>query len=319
MDKHHLWFTHFGLYSFQTTLRGIVNAVACRQVSFWRSDVWSRRVMRQQVFAHRTGQVACKDLSRKRRCVHTAAAERSAELATRTAGPGDAPTDYKQIDQNSFNRLIMSLFRRKMVDAIGQDSSMSGYDGIIDLTRTLNAKYTGAALPVSLRFQSRPHSDTLICMTSLAACLTSPIKSSSSHICKQSSSSSSITAARPVVDQSRALLHCGMPPSLVLLKSLLALASARNLLCADPRKTQLATRSILNSLFPSWLPPAFKVMFAKPLPGFSNKLNAWVTALTCQWLMGPSKVNDAEQEDGTVLRRQGVLIERCAHSAVICK
>jgi hypothetical protein len=76
--------------------------------------------------------------------------------------------------------------------------------------------------------------------------------------------------------------------------------------------TQEATRTILKSLFPSWLPPAFKVMFAKPFPMFSNKLNAWVTALTCQWLMGPSAVNCVEMPNGTVANDHGVLIERYA-------
>ncbi len=116
----------------------------------------------------------------------------------------------------------------------------------------------------------------------------------------------------------------------------------------DPRDTQEQTRSILLSLFPAWLPPAFKVrgralstsmpmpcshdaerlqtlytprtvclvpicwtgipsklaeatccvngvmglqvMFSRPLPELSCRLNAWVTMLTCQWLMGPCKV-----------------------------
>jgi hypothetical protein len=51
-------------------------------------------------------------------------------------------------------------------------------------------------------------------------------------------------------------------------------------------------------------------MFAKPLPTFSNKLNAWVTALTCQWLMGPSEVNDVDLDDGSIAKGQGVLVER---------
>jgi hypothetical protein len=52
-------------------------------------------------------------------------------------------------------------------------------------------------------------------------------------------------------------------------------------------------------------------MFAKPFPAFSNQMNAWVTMLTCQWLMGPSKVNDIEREDGTIAKNSGVLVERC--------
>lgn len=47
-----------------------------------------------------------------------------------------------------------------------------------------------------------------------------------------------------------------------------------------------------------------QIMFAKPFPTFSNKMNAVATALTCQWLMGPNKVNDVELEDGTVSRAQ---------------
>lgn len=51
-------------------------------------------------------------------------------------------------------------------------------------------------------------------------------------------------------------------------------------------------------------------MFSRPVPGVANRLNAWVTAVTCQWLMGPSKVNDVELPDGQVLQKQGVLVER---------
>jgi hypothetical protein len=43
-----------------------------------------------------------------------------------------------------------------------------------------------------------------------------------------------------------------------------------------------------------------QVMFSKPLPDFSCRLNAFATAMTCQWLMGPCKVNDVELDDGRV-------------------
>lgn len=52
------------------------------------------------------------------------------------------------------------------------------------------------------------------------------------------------------------------------------------------------------------------MMFSRPLPVFSCRLNAWVTALTCQWLMGPCRVNDIELQDGSVLAGQGVHVER---------
>ena len=81
----------------------------------------------------------------------------------------------------------------------------------------------------------------------------------------------------------------------------------------SPAETQQATQQILRSLFPAWLLPAFRAMFSRPLPTASCRLNAWVTALTCQWLMGPSKVNDVELADGTLGRAQGVLIERCRY------
>jgi len=53
-----------------------------------------------------------------------------------------------------------------------------------------------------------------------------------------------------------------------------------------------------------------QAMFSRPFPEFSCQLNAWVTALTCQWLMGPSQVNDVELPDGTTAKAQGVLVER---------
>ena len=33
--------------------------------------------------------------------------------------------------------------------------------------------------------------------------------------------------------------------------------------------------------------PDWQVLFSRPLPGLSCQLNAYVTMLTCQWLMGP--------------------------------
>jgi hypothetical protein len=40
---------------------------------------------------------------------------------------------------------------------------------------------------------------------------------------------------------------------------------------SDKARASESSRRILQSLFPSWLPKAFKIMFAKPLPGFSAK------------------------------------------------
>jgi len=78
----------------------------------------------------------------------------------------------------------------------------------------------------------------------------------------------------------------------------------------------------LVSLFPSWLPPAFRAMFARPFPEFSLAMNAVVTALACQWLMGRTTLNEVEVVDerakdgeggaGTRLV-PGVKVERCRY------
>lgn len=150
---------------------------------------------------------------------------RSSSPSVRHAGPTapEPQQTYADIDSQPLNQLVMGLFRRKMVAAIGSDSQLSGYEAIIDLTRKLNSSFPEA------------------------------------------------------------------------------------------RQVQEATRGILNSLFPSWLPGAFKVMFSKPLPDFSCRLNAFATAVTCQWLMGPCKVNDVELDDGRVGEGMGVLVERCRY------
>lgn len=81
----------------------------------------------------------------------------------------------------------------------------------------------------------------------------------------------------------------------------------------SPRQTQIETRKILNSLFPSWLPPAFKVMFSKPLKAFSCQLNAFATWFTCQWLMGPCTINDTPVDGGLIGKGHGVLVARCRY------
>jgi hypothetical protein len=72
--------------------------------------------------------------------------------------------------------------------------------------------------------------------------------------------------------------------------------------------TQQASRKVLKSLFPGWLPGAFAVMFSKPLPAFSCRMNAWVTKVASQWLMGPSEVNDVEIDGGAIGIGHGLLV-----------
>lgn len=65
-----------------------------------------------------------------------------------------------------------------------------------------------------------------------------------------------------------------------------------------------ASRRVLCSLFPNW-PPLnpkgtvgllhwFGVLFARPFPVFSARLNAFVTWLAAQWLMGRCEIRDIE-------------------------
>ena len=64
-----------------------------------------------------------------------------------------------------------------------------------------------------------------------------------------------------------------------------------------PGETRRRTRGILASFFPPFILKLFPVMFALPLPAFSAKLNAAITALTCRWLMGPIEVVDVPAEE----------------------
>lgn len=88
-----------------------------------------------------------------------------------------------------------------------------------------------------------------------------------------------------------------------------------------------ASQRVLRGLFPDWPPGApagrvgllhwFAVLFARPFPAFSARLNAWVTSWAAQWLMGPCEVQDLDEKvrsaavtpgDGA---RQQVLVKRC--------
>lgn len=41
-------------------------------------------------------------------------------------------------------------------------------------------------------------------------------------------------------------------------------------------------------------------MFSEPFPEFSCRLNAWATVMSCEWLMGPCKINDTEIDNSKV-------------------
>jgi hypothetical protein len=145
----------------------------------------------------------------------------------RQAGPEDASPSYEEIDSNPINNLFLTLFRNKVVEHVGYDSPLPGYEGLIEVTKVLNTKFKTA----------------------------NEIKS--------------------------------------------------------------VSKLVLVSLFPSWLPPAFRAMFAKPLPELSLWMNAWVTALACQWLMGKTELNQVEVTDpkdqGKTIMMPGVKVERCRY------
>ena len=64
-------------------------------------------------------------------------------------------------------------------------------------------------------------------------------------------------------------------------------------------ETRMRTRGVLRGLFPKFIIKLFPLMFARPFPAFSAKLNAWITSLTCVWLMGPNTLIDVEADELT--------------------
>jgi hypothetical protein len=64
-------------------------------------------------------------------------------------------------------------------------------------------------------------------------------------------------------------------------------------------ETRMRTRGVLRGLFPKFIIKLFPLMFARPFPAFSAKLNAWITSLTCVWLMGPNTLFDVEADELT--------------------
>lgn len=71
----------------------------------------------------------------------------------------------------------------------------------------------------------------------------------------------------------------------------------------DPEELRAASQRVISSFFPKWLPPAFVMLFSKPLPAFAARINAVITVAVTQWLMGPSRLTN----DNTVE------IERCRY------
>ncbi|XP_074347715.1 beta-carotene isomerase D27, chloroplastic isoform X2 [Apium graveolens] len=81
---------------------------------------------------------------------------------------------------------------------------------------------------------------------------------------------------------------------------------------SNSETTEAAVR-ILRSLFPPLLLELYKLLIA-PIAGgkVAAIMVARVTALSCQWLMGPCTVNSVNLPDGSSLMT-GVFVERCKY------
>eukprot|EP00977_Amphora_coffeiformis_P016203 scaffold4947_cov160-Amphora_coffeaeformis.AAC.3 len=78
-------------------------------------------------------------------------------------------------------------------------------------------------------------------------------------------------------------------------------------------RTEIHVRAqtVLRNLFPSWMPGSYAVLFSKPFPGFSSRMNAWATGVGGTWLMGECEINDVEIDGGEIGVGQGLLVKRC--------
>jgi len=89
------------------------------------------------------------------------------------------------------------------------------------------------------------------------------------------------------------------------------LALRMNREISDRSEIQKRALETLRSLFPSWLPRQYAVLFSKPFPAFSARMNAWATGVAGTWLMGECEVNDIELDGGKIGKNQGLKVKRC--------
>lgn len=94
-------------------------------------------------------------------------------------------------------------------------------------------------------------------------------------------------------------------------QGLMELTAALNARYSDREQVQAIAQDVLRSLFPSWLPTQFAILFSKPFPAFSARMNAWATWWAGTWLMGECEINDCEIDGGGIGRNQGLLVKRC--------
>jgi len=97
-------------------------------------------------------------------------------------------------------------------------------------------------------------------------------------------------------------------------QGLTELTTALNSRYSDRREIQKIAQDILISLFPSWIPGLYPILFSKPFPEFSCRMNAWATKWFGTWLMGECEINDAEVDGSDGIATgidQGLLVKRC--------
>ena len=94
-------------------------------------------------------------------------------------------------------------------------------------------------------------------------------------------------------------------------RGLMELTAALNARYSDRRQVQAIAQDVLRSLFPSWLPGQYAILFSKPFPAFAARMNAWATWWAGTWLMGECEINDCEIDGGDIGQGQGLLVKRC--------
>jgi len=120
---------------------------------------------------------------------------------------------------------------------------------------------------------------------------------------------------------------------------LMELTAAMNARYSDRSQVHRIAQDVLISLFPSWMPGSYSVLFSKPFPEvrrifeqitppsspshtnnyyilvpntkFSSRMNAWATMVAGTWLMGECEINDVEVDGGKIGEGQGLLVKRC--------
>jgi len=94
-------------------------------------------------------------------------------------------------------------------------------------------------------------------------------------------------------------------------QGLMELTAALNARYSNRQEVQHVAQNVLRSLFPSWLPGQYAVLFSRPFPAFSARMNAWATKWAGTWLMGECEINDCEIDGGGIGEKQGLLVKRC--------